>query len=456
MSKTDSKGYIALLKRNRPFRNLWYGQVVSELGDWLNSIAIYALILQLTGSGMAMAAAMMAKLLPFAFISPVAGVVVDRLDRKKVMIVSDLLRFLIVLGFLFVDEPGELWLVYTLTVLETCLSGFFEPARSAMIPSIIPRKDLVTANALSGSTWSMMLAFGAALGGVVVALLGTKTAFILDAFTFLISAWFIYKIGEKDPTEDKESTEIGESGFKGLMDGLRYLKQNPIILALASVKSGLAVTGGIMTLIPLYANKLLSAPSAISLAIGAMYCSRGIGAAIGPILVTRVFGGSSKILRKAIGVSFFLSAVFAALLSLTQNLWTTSLTIGMITFNGSIIWVSSSALIHLEADPKFLGRIFSTEMGVMTLLMGFSNWAIGYAVDGLGMTPEQIALRMGALMVIPGLLWTGFSISQRNRLKEETCVGSECPVDPSGFNPAPTNPLKSKRHSEEVSKNQVK
>ena len=125
MSKIDSKGYIALLKRNRQFRNLWYGQLVSELGDWLNSIAIYALILQLTGSGMAMAGAMMAKLLPFSFISPVAGVVVDRLDRKKVMIVSDILRFLIVLGFLFVDEPGDLWLVYTLTVLETCLSGFF-------------------------------------------------------------------------------------------------------------------------------------------------------------------------------------------------------------------------------------------------------------------------------------------------------------------------------------------
>ena len=105
MKPADSKGYIALLKRNRPFRNLWYGQVVSELGDWLNSIAIYALILQLTGSGMAMAAAMMAKLLPFFFISPVAGVMVDRLDRKKVMIVSDLLRFVIVLGFLFVDEP---------------------------------------------------------------------------------------------------------------------------------------------------------------------------------------------------------------------------------------------------------------------------------------------------------------------------------------------------------------
>ena len=83
-------------------------------------------------------------------------------------------------------------------------------------------------------------------------------------------------------------------------------------------------------------------------------------------------------------------------------------------------------------------------MGVMTLLMGFSNWAVGYAVDGLGMTTAQIALSMGVIMIIPGLLWTWFSLSQQNHLKEETCTESECPVDPSGFNPTPTNPLKPK------------
>ena len=158
-------GYLNLLKTHRPFRNLWYCQVVSELGDWLNSIAIYSLILQLSGSGMAVATAMMAKLLPIFFVSPIAGVVIDRTSRKGVMILSDVLRFFIVLGFLFVDDKGDLWLVYTLVVLEISMAGFFEPARSAIIPSLIPRQHLVSANALSGSTWSVMLAFGAALGG---------------------------------------------------------------------------------------------------------------------------------------------------------------------------------------------------------------------------------------------------------------------------------------------------
>ena len=197
MESPRSKGYLHLLKTNRPFRNLWYGQVVSELGDWLNSIAIYSLILQLSGSGMAMAAAMMAKLLPIFFVSPIAGVVIDRTSRKNVMILSDVLRFFIVLCFLFVDDKNDLWLVYTLVVLEISMAGFFEPARSAIIPALIPRPQLVTANALSGSTWSVMLAFGAALGGLVVAFFGIRTAFILDACTFLISAWFISRIPKK-------------------------------------------------------------------------------------------------------------------------------------------------------------------------------------------------------------------------------------------------------------------
>lgn len=446
MKPDKNKGYILLLKTHRPFRNLWYGQVVSELGDWLNSIAIYALILQLTGSGMAMAAAMMAKLLPIFFVSPIAGVVIDRMNRKTVMIVTDVARFFIVLCFLLVDEKDELWLVYTLTVLEITLSGFFEPARSAMIPSLIPREDLVTANALSGSTWSMMLAFGAALGGLLVSLFGISAAFIIDAFTFLLSAWFISRIREKTAVgPEKTAQEEASGGFRDLVDGIRYLLSNPIVLGLALLKSGLAVSGGIMTLIPLYANRLLSAPAAVSLSIGIMYCARGIGAAIGPILVIRVFGDSGRVLRTAVTAGFFLSAASIVLFATAQNLWTASLTIGLITMFGSVIWVFSSAMIHLEAQDRFLGRVFSTEMGFLTLVMGFSNWAVGYGVDRIGLTPNEVSMWMAGLMLVPAVMSSAFTLSIRKRLKQEPCIGSECLVDPSGFNPTPTNPLKRPR-----------
>ncbi len=409
------------------------------MGDWLNSIAIFALVLKLGGGGMAMAAAMMAKLLPVFFVSPLAGVLIDRMNRKTIMLVTDLLRFVVVLGFLMVEERGDLWLLYTLTVVEIALAGFFEPARSALIPSLTEKKDLVTANALSGSTWSVMLALGAALGGGVVSLFGIETAFVVDAFTFLLSAYFISRIEMPERKESASQTEQNTSGFGALLEGLRYLFREPMILILALLKSGLAVGGGLMTLIPLFANKMYATASAISLATGILYSSRGLGAALGPVLVKRFFGDSIRVLQFSILTAFFLGAGSFFLLSHSRILWTSSVSIGMVTLFGSIIWVFSSALIHLEAEDRFLGRVFSAEMAMLTLIMGLSNWWVGYAIDYVGWTAYQVTFSMGVMFVVPGLIWGGFLVFVRRRHKQGECVGSVCPVEPSDTKVPPTS-----------------
>ena len=440
MASKNSTGYYRLLKANRPFRNLWYGQVVSELGDWLNSIAIYVLVLELSGTGTAMATAMMAKLLPIFFVSPLAGVLIDRMDRKVIMITSDILRFVVVLGFLLVNDANDLWLLYTLAVVEIALAGFFEPARSAIIPSLTPREDLVTANALSGSTWSVMLAVGAALGGALVSWFGIKAAFVIDAFTFLLSAWFIARIQcPKEALKPGDAEKSPVSGFQTLIDGMRYLISQPMILVLALMKSGLALAGGVMTLIPLYANKMFTTASAISMAIGAMYSARGLGAALGPILVKKLFGDSTRVLQISILCGFFLGALSYYLFSQSHSLWAASLSIAMATFFGSIIWVFSSALIHLEADSRYLGRVFSTEMALLTLVMGLSNWFVGFSMDSLELTAQEAALWLAGLVVIPGVLWGGFLLFVRARFKQGECVGSVCPVEPSDSKVPPTS-----------------
>ena len=431
MQSKNTIGYFRLLQQNASFRNLWYGQVVSELGDWLNSIAIYALILKLSDSGMAMAGAMMAKLLPIVLVSPIAGVVVDRVSRKTVMIVSDLLRCVVVLGFLLVEDRDALWLVYALVIVEISLSGFFEPARSAIIPSLVPKKDLVTANALSGSTWSVMLAFGAALGGVIVYFFGIKVAFILDAGTFILSAWFLAKI----PSQKKSTKKVSPKQTGELLDTMRFLRDEPMVLVLSLLKAGLAVAGGIMTLIPLMVSQMLSV--SLPLGIGILYSARGLGAALGPVLVKRIFGETASVLRWAIAAAFFLKAFSYLFIAASHTIWTLSLGVAFATLFGSIIWVFSSALIHLSAPDHYLGRVFSFELALLTLVMGFSNWGVGYAADGWGMDIGQIALWMAGGVAIPGILWSGFLVFLQNRFKQGQCVGSICPVDPSGFNPNP-------------------
>ena len=407
----SSIGYFPLLKQNPSFRNLWYGQVISELGNWVNSIALYALILQLTGSGMAMAAAMMAKLLPMVIISPFAGVVIDRIDRKTVLIVSDILRCFTVLCFLIVESREDLWLVYALTLFEVALTGFFEPARSAILPSIVKKNHLVTANVISGATWSIMLTLGAALGGFVVSLFGVKVAFILDALTYLLSAWFIIKISYPNTKSEEPIKKNNSSGIKGLLEGGRYLISHPIVLALALLKSGMAIKGGIMTLIPLFASRLWSDPAAVSVAVGIMFSSRGIGSAIGPILIRKWLGESPKILQGSILAAFFLGSLTLLAFSVSKNLWTASLFIGLSGMFGSIVWVFSTALIHLEADKQFLGRIFGAEMALLTLIMGISNGVVGVAIDGLQMTIQSVILWMSGLYILPGILWILFLAS---------------------------------------------
>ena len=186
-----------------------------------------------------MAGAMMAKLLPIVLVSPIAGVVVDRVSRKTVMIISDLLRCGVVLGFLLVEDQNTLWLVYALVIVEISLSGFFEPARSAIIPSLVPKKDLVTANALSGSTWSVMLAFGAALGGCSRPCIRDKNGLYIGRQH--LSAFGLVHF--KNPNPENIHLQKGspkQTGYQEFLDSLRYLWSEPLVLVLSLLKAGLA------------------------------------------------------------------------------------------------------------------------------------------------------------------------------------------------------------------------
>src|SRR5579872_5631711 len=185
------RSYVRLLGNNRNFRRLWLAQIVSEIGDWFYTLSIYTVLLQLTGHAGSVALALVLQVLPQTFVGPTAGVVNDRLRRKHVMIAADIIRFVVVLAMLLVRSRSMVWLVYPLLLAETTMTAFFEPARSSVIPNIAADSEVLVANTLSSATWSMNLLMGAAVGGVVAAYFGRDAVFILNALSFLTSAFLI-------------------------------------------------------------------------------------------------------------------------------------------------------------------------------------------------------------------------------------------------------------------------
>jgi len=237
-------GYLALLRGNHNFRSVWLGEIVSLFGDWFDLIASATLIAKLTGSGLAVGGLFVVRMLAPFLISPVAGVLADRYDRKKLLIACDLLRAVIVLGFLLVRRPDQIWLLYVITALQLTISGIFFPTREAILPDIVTEREVGTANALSAATWSTMLSIGAALGGLATGQWGIYPAFVIDSLSFLISAAFLWQIRSAGVPPLAEHIASVRGAVRQYVDGLRYLRQHADIFWITLLKAALGLSIG--------------------------------------------------------------------------------------------------------------------------------------------------------------------------------------------------------------------
>ena len=226
------QSYKILFTTNHRFRRFWLAGVISQIGNWFNYIGIFVLLTKLTGSGGAVSWFLIAKFIPTTFLGPAAGVIADRLPRKAIMIISDLLRVFIVLGFLLVRGPGQVWLVYVLALVQESIWTFNDPARKASVPNLCSSDELILANAISGATWSIMLAFGAALGGFVTHLYGWETAIVIDAATFLVSAIMLAGLDlPHSPPKKKEKPSWHDlTGITDLREGIKYVYRHKEVL----------------------------------------------------------------------------------------------------------------------------------------------------------------------------------------------------------------------------------
>jgi MFS family permease len=406
--------YVRLVRHNTNFRRLWAAQIVSEIGDWFYSLAIYSLLLRLTGQASSVALALALQVIPQTLFGPLSGVINDRIRRKRVMIATDLARAVIVFSMLLVRSRGMVWLVYPLLFLESVMWAFFEPARTAVIPNITTNEDLILANTLSSTTWSLNLVAGAALGGVALALLGYSASFTLNAASFLGSALLISRMHFDEPHAAAfPKLRVRDLlDYSPLVEGLRYVHRDRRLFATVLVKTGLAQMGVSWVLFTVMGQRVfplrlagLDPQRGAVLGMSMLMGARGLGALFGPLGAARWAGHRESRLRLGILMGFLAVALGYAMLGAAGSLWAASFWVSLGHCGGSTVWVFSTTLLQLNTDDKFRGRVFSAELGLSMLTLAIGAYVTGLLVDH-GMQPRSVAIAIGLVMLIPAVLWS--------------------------------------------------
>ena len=304
-SDTRQSGYWQLIRTNRSFRYLWTGQVVSLTGNWFNLIASAALIATLTQSGTAVGGLFVVRMLAPFLVSPIAGVVADRYNRRAIVIATDVLRCFVVLGYVLVREPQHVWLIYVLMAIQSASQGFYFPAWNAILPDITKPHELGVANALSSATWSVMLAFGAALGGLVSGVVGVYPAFVIDACTFLVSALILLRMPYQSLLKGDSDQSI-MAGIRQYLYGLGYLRRHIDAFSIAIHKGvlGLMVIGFYQVIQVAIAERYFPIGEGGSISLGLIYVMSGIGSGISPILGRNWARDRDRHLRLAIAAGY--------------------------------------------------------------------------------------------------------------------------------------------------------
>lgn len=402
-------GYLRIIRTNRNYRLLWLAQVISLLGDWFDLVAVMALVLHYGGSAQALSGLLILRLAPMFLLGPVAGVLADRFNRRNLLLLADMGRAVMVLGFLLVGSADNLWLVYVLTLAQFSLAAVFEPARTSLVPALTRPEERVAANALASLTWSMLLAIGAALGGLTAGLVGIQAAFIIDSLSFVGSALLVLGIpAALGYTHETQSGKINLAA--DLKAGLAYLKVRPAIFSYTLIKPIAALTaGGIyLTIIGLQARNVYPLGNDGSLSLGLLYLAIGLGSGLGPLLSSKLLrrmGENRANLQKLIGLSFALIGTGYALFAGTNNLLLAIVFIILAELGGGSQWVFSSTLLQLSVDEEFRGRVASVEISFLTICQVISLFVGGLLLDQLKLPVATIGVGLLVLTVTLGLVW---------------------------------------------------
>jgi MFS family permease len=398
---------LSLLGRNPNFRRLYLAQLISFAGDWFTTVALLGLVNTLSGGSATLTTlVLVAQMVSIALFSPLGGHLADRFDRQRLMVGADAIRAVLALGFLLIDDPGDIWLAYVLIAAISALSATFTPASHAAVPNLVDPADLPAANVLEGAAWGTMLAVGGALGGVIAATLGRDAAFIGDAISFVASALFLLGIRRRF-AEERHETHPGMG--EAMRETLRYARRDNRVLALLSVKGGFGLAAGVIGLLPIFALEVFHAGDR---GTGILWGARGIGALVGPFLVRRYTADLRKLFL-AIGTSFAVYGVFYGLMPLVDSLWAAAPFVLAAHLGGGAQWTLSTYGLQRIVPDRIRGRVFAFDFALVTMTLAASILVAGWAADRYD--PRAVMAVLAAVALAYAVIWSALTTRIRRR-----------------------------------------
>jgi MFS family permease len=396
-------GLLALLRHNPNYRNLWMAQVVSEIGDYFNNIAVFALVMEKSGSGLVVSGVMLARAIPAVLAGPVAGVALDRADRRRLMIASDLVRAALALAFLLTIHQPRPWLLYVLSGALMFASPFFTSGRSAILPSVATPAELHTANSLTQTTGWATLTAGTLLAGFSASSFGYAWAFVINAMSFLFSAWAVWRIavpGGLRPAHTSAGPR--RRPWHEYAEGLAYLRSVPLMLGIAMISVGWAMGGGAaQILFALFGEQVFHRGAA---GIGSIWGFAGIGLLLGGALghVAGKHVGFAGY-KRTVTVSYVIHGVTYMLFSQAHTyglalVWMMFSRVGM-----AVTSVLNNYQLLRHTPDRFRGRVFATLESVRWSVMIVSMAAAGIASQFAD--PRAIGLVAGAFGALTAAAW---------------------------------------------------
>ena len=401
---TDSK--------NQQFMRLWWAQLISQFGDRLNQMALIGLMAERAhGSAYSLAKLLSFTIIPVFIVGPIAGVYVDRWDKRKTLFVCDLVRGILVLAIpLLFFYKKSIIEIYILVFLIFCFSRFYVPAKMSIVPELVPSENILMANSLLTTTGMLAFVMGCALGGFLVDKIGAKAGFIGDSATYFFSALMIismrskFKLNinkEKIIEKGKEILAIEKSFFAEIKEGLQYLfSQRQIRFVMNMFFILLSAAGAIYVVIIVFIQKSFNS---VTRDLGVLAVCLGLGLFIGALLYGR--WGKKVLWSRTIFFSLIAGGAMVIVFAVMVQQYPNVILAGSLAFLLGVvigpIFIASNTIVHVASDEKMRGKVFSAlevviHFAFLTSML-VSSW-LAERVDAF-----WILVSVGAIFTVVGI-----------------------------------------------------